>query len=240
MGDILDGITKAISAMVGKSCGNVDMTGYHDAMVFYGQGNNFVGCGLAVNAYTKQLLNCVGTSIDTLATDSLGNTFLMDKRFAHLHNEFTVNKTIEDLTRLVRALDDELRKYVSEDKLQFDTYDIDRWRNELYDKIVDHTSKYVSQSMGECLRFYKSDHFITMLNSDNVKVEECSGYAWIGRAIALRYGFNPDKSYSSLFLRWCRDKGISNIDAKHSWFYSKYDLSTDAELDAIIMDSSVD
>lgn len=236
---VLASLTRALSAMTGNKKDEksaVSLVGYREAKVFRNDGDNTTGRRLAAICYVKQLVLFSGCySIEnSLDVDVIMTTFHSDNKFSHLHNKINLNASGEDLEDILIMLEEELGRYATVEEYKYEPWQLGIWRNELYERIVDGTANYVSSSMGDFLRIYKLNDFTGCLGI-GTKVQECTGYSWLGYEVALAYGFNPDKSYSKIFLEWCKrikstdiEKSLQRIYKEHPW------VTDDHDIDALI------
>lgn len=236
MDKFLDGITKALSVMAGESKSKeIDLSAYREAVAFYGDGENEVGVKLSILSYVKQLLNCAGRNMDdVLNADMIMSEFCSYDRFKHISEMVDLNYSTYELKAIVATLVQELRKYVSDDSLKYEAYQVNMWRVDLFDKIMGTALNYGAESLGEFLNIYCKSDFVGRLDEDT-DVLDCTGYIWLGREIAKSYGYDLGKTYSTLFLRWCARNGVENIEAKHMQLYEEFKVDNDTDLDLQIM-----
>lgn len=221
----------------------VDLTGYKEAMVFYGSGYDSLGCRLAVTAYAKQLLICAGKDIEKyyMNVGEIRRMFLEEETFSHLHIAFRLAGTVPELNALMDLLYDELCKYVSEDDLCYEPSDMGMWWDEMRERAIRRLTDDVSKEMGDFLNDLEIHGLFNRLWWTNTNISECTGYAWLGEQASVNYGFNNNKEvYSETFNEWCKRSFVKDKKAEKERLYKLFKVSDDQKLDDVLRMNMVD
>lgn len=233
----MDSIASAVAAMSGDtSSKEINLTNYREAMVFLGDGTDWVELKFATIAYAKQLLVCIGKDVkeDWFNVDEITKTFLKEETFKDLHNPFASSWNVVELSSLMDLMHEELCKYVNIDKLDYEPEDVNIWFDQMRDKIISCVRSEISEDMANFISSFHNRRYERKCWS-NFDITKCNSYAWLGSKLADGYGYHLTKSsYSSTFLKWCEQNMITDKDKEKERLYKLFKVSDDAKLDKIL------
>lgn len=222
---------------------NVGLTGYREAMVFIGSGTEWTGCKLANISYAKQLLVCLGKDInpDSFNVSEITRMFLEEETFKHLHELFKAYGTVSDLHALIDMMHEELCKYVDYEDLDYEPEDERIWWSELKKKTIECVSRDISVEMGAFLNNFETNKLLYNLWWPETDVLKCTGYAWLGKNAAIKYGYETmAKRYSDTFLEWCKKNFITDRDSEMNRLCALFKVRYTDKLDELLQMNMVD
>lgn len=217
----------------------VDLTGYKEAMVFYGGGTTLSNVGLAFAsfAYAKQLLMCVGKNIepDCLDVEKIKKMFVDEKTFEHLHSMFVAGWTNIERKALIDLMHKELCNYIALEDLDYEPCDLNMWWEEMCAKTITAAKEAGYEDTYTCLNCLTVDGQLDDLWWDDTDVFKCTGYLWLAKEAAIHYGFvGCKKKYSDTFLEWCERNFITNKEEELERLHSLFKVQDNNEIDDIL------
>lgn len=233
----------AVSTMDGNSHkAKVDLADYHNAMVFYGSGFDYTGLKLAIYSYARQLLVCIGKDVTEDGIDVVGirKMFLNEETFKHIHEQFRTSNTVDELNVLMDVMYEELCKYVSDDELCCEPEDVDIWWNLMRYHTIEKVGDEVSKDMRNFLLELDSNGLFTKLWWIDSDVDNCTGFAWLGKEAAINYGSGNKNKYSDTLIKWCNRLSISDIESEKNRLCKLFNVHDDDKLDEYLELNMVD
>lgn len=213
----------------------IDLTHYHEAMVFLNYGANEIDYTMCNILYMKQLLVCENIQLpdeDSFNVPQIKGLFESVSKFKSLSKKFDEASEVGDMCAVADALFDKLCSYVGEDETCYEPSDVSMYERALKSGMIKEAQ---SQCSKEVIQFVEeSGKSISSLIRSCLNVQDiltCRKYADLLNKIGKECRIDSAVTYSPTFKKWCQLHSIRDMAAEKEQLMKRFNVDTDEFLD---------